>query len=218
METDEITIPISNDINLKGSLIIPSGAIALVIFSHSGESSRLNHNNKDIASILNKKKIATLLTDLLTEKEDGLFENSFDIDLLAGHLSGITNYVIQRPDLKNLKVGYFGAGTGTGAALKAAVGAGKTIRAIVSRGGRPNLSKEELAEVKAPTLLLVGNLDDEVIKFNQWTFDALQCEKKLEVIEGASHLLEEPGKLDEVAQLAANWFARHLQPDPLLTT
>lgn len=217
METDEITIQVGDGISLKGNLTIPSGANAVVIFSHESGNSRLSHKNKEVAEILNKEKIATLVTDLLSEKEELTYEKSFDTDLLAAHLVNITNYVTQRPDLKNLKVGYFGAVTGSGAALKAAAQTDAIVRAIVSRGGRPNLSEADLAKVKAPTLLIVGSLDDEVIEFNQWAFKALQCEKKLEVIEGASHLLEEPGKLEEVAKLAANWFVKHLHPDPLLS-
>jgi putative phosphoribosyl transferase len=217
MKTDEITIQVDNDISLKGNLTVPSGANALVIFSHESESSRLSHKNKEVAEILNKEKIATLLTDLLTEKENASYENSFDTDLLAAHLVKITNYVMQIPNLKNLKIGYFGAATGSGAALKAASHKDASIQAIVSRGGRPNLSEEDLTKVKAPTLLIVGSLDDELIEFNQWAYKALQCEKKMEVIEGASHLLEEPGKLEEVAKLATNWFVKHLHPNPLLT-
>lgn len=217
METDEITIPVSDGVSLKGKLTVPSGANALVIFSHGSGDSRLSQKNNELAEILNKEKIATLLTDLLTEKEDTTYENSFDTDLLVGHLASKTASVMQRPDLKNLKIGYFGAGTGSGAALKAAARSDAAVQAIVSRAGRPNLSEEELAKIKAPTLLIVGSLDDELIEFNLWAFNALQCEKKLETIEGVSHLLEEPGKLDEVGRLAAGWFTKYLHPDFLLT-
>ena len=217
METDEIKIPISEGNNLKGVLTIPSGANAIVIFSHGSGDSRLSRKNNELAEILNKEKIATLLTDLLTEQEDISLENSFNTDLLVGHLTDITKAVMERPDLQHFKIGYFGAATGAGAALKAAAGSSVAVHAIVSRGGRPNLSKEELAEVKVPTLLMVGGLDDELIGFNQWAFNALQCEKKLEIVEGASHLLEESGKLNEVGRLATGWFAKYLHPDFLLT-
>lgn len=217
METHEITIPISGDISLKGTLTIPAGANAIVIFSQSTGDSRLNPKNSELAEILNKEKIATLLTDLLTEQEDISFENTFNTDLLVEHLTGITTTVMQRPDLYHFKIGYFGAATGSGAALKAAARSDTTVHAIVSRGGRPNLTEAELATVKAPTLLIVGSLDDDLIQFNQWAFKALQCEKELEIVEGATHLLEEPGKIDEVGRLAAGWFAKYLHPDYLLT-
>jgi putative phosphoribosyl transferase len=217
METDEITIPVGNGISLRGNLTTPPGANALVIFSHSTGDSRLSHKNNELAEALNKEKIATLLTDLLTEKEEAAYENSFDIDLLAGHLVSITNHMKQMPVFKHLKVGYFGADTGAAAALKASVQMGDIIHAVVSRGGRPNLTKEDIAAIKSPTLLIVGGLDDDLIEFNLWAYNLLQCEKKLEVVEGASHLLEEPGKLEEVARLTAEWFATHLHPDPLLT-
>jgi len=160
--------------------------------------------------------MATLLIDLLTEKEDAAYENSFDIDLLAGHLVSVTNHIKKMPIFQHVKIGYFGADTGAAAALKASVQMGNIVHAVVSRGGRPNLTKENIAVVKSPTLLIVGGLDNDLIEFNLWAYNLLQCEKKLEVVEGASHLLEEPGKLEEVARLTVNWFAKHLHPDALL--
>jgi putative phosphoribosyl transferase len=215
---DEITIPAGNGISLKGNLTVPSESNALVIFSHGSGSSRMSRRNKHVAEILNKEKIATLLTDLLTEKEDAIYENRFDIDLLTERLVNVTNYVMQIPPLQNLKVGYFGASTGAASALKAAARIHDTIHAVVSRGGRPDLAKEDLTEVRTPTLLIVGSLDGTVIELNQWAFNQLPNEKKLEIVEGAAHLFEEPGKLDKVAGLAADWFIKYLHPNPSLKT
>lgn len=218
METNEITIPVGNNVNLKGNLNIPSGAHALVIFSHGSGSSRFSRRNNYVAELLNNEKMATLLTDLLTEKEDAIYENRFNIDLITERLVTATNQLRHRPGLQDLKTGYFGASTGAASALKAAARLGDAIHAVVSRGGRPDLAKEALTEVKAPTLLLVGSLDEGVIELNQRAYSVLRCEKSLEIINGASHLFEEPGKLDEVARFAANWFNHYLQSNPVLTT
>ncbi len=218
MEAIEIIIPIDNNISLNGNLNIPSGANSFVIFSHGSGSSRFSRRNNYVAEILNKQKIATLLTDLLTEKEDQIYENRFDIDLITARLVTVTNQVMQRPQLQNLKTGYFGASTGAASALKAAAHLGNAIQAIVSRGGRPDLAEEALIKVKVPTLLIVGSFDKGVIELNQMAYNKLQAEKQLKIVQGASHLFEEPGKLDEVAELAANWFTKHLHPNPILAT
>jgi putative phosphoribosyl transferase len=215
--TTEISIHINDKITLIGNLNNPPGANSLVIFSHGSGSSRFSIRNKYVAEIFNKGKIATLLTDLLTEQEDRIYKNRFDIDLITERLITITKQMLQRPELQYLKVGYFGASTGAASALKAAAMLGDTIHAVVSRGGRPDLAKEALAGVKAPTLLILGSLDEEVIELNQRAYSMLQCEKKLEIIHGATHLFEEPGKLDEVASFATKWFTQYLHPNALLT-
>lgn len=217
MKTNEINIPISDSIILHGTLNLPSNASAFVIFSHGSGSSRFSIRNRHVAEILNKEKFATLLIDLLTEKEDQIFENRFNIDLLTERLVLVTTYVNQLPELKNLPIGYFGASTGAASALKAAERLNDIIHAVVSRGGRPDLAKTSLKQVHAPTLLIVGSLDGQVIELNNQAYSMLQCEKKMEIIEGASHLFEEPGKLDLVAKFATNWFKNHLHGIKIIT-
>jgi putative phosphoribosyl transferase len=217
MEPNEITIKVGNVI-LMGNLNVPPGAGSLVIFSHGSGSSRFSRRNKLVAEILNKKGIATLLTDLLTQKEDEIYENRFNIDLITERLVDVTLQVTQKPVLSGLKTGYFGASTGAASALKAAARLSNKIEAVVSRGGRPDLAKEALVHVKAPTLLIVGSLDYGVIELNESAYKMLQCEKKLEIVYGAAHLFEEPGKLDEVAALASGWFTKYLHPNPIPLT
>lgn len=209
MKKSEIKIPVGS-ITLKGNLNIPSDATSLIIFSHGSGSSRFSTRNNYVAEILNKEKIATLLTDLLTENEDRVFENRFNIDLLTERLISVTSYVRHLPELSHLPIGYFGASTGAASALKASVQLKELIHAVVSRGGRPDMAKSVLPNVKAPTLLIVGSLDGEVIKLNEIAYSLLNCEKKIQIIEGASHLFEEPGKLNEVAHLASDWFQKQL--------
>ncbi len=212
----EINIHVSDDLDLKGNLNIPKKPKAFVIFSHGSGSSRFSSRNRFVAQLLNKQNIATLLTDLLTEVEDKNFENRFDIELLTERLVKVTNYVIQISELKGLKVGYFGASTGAASAVKAAAQLKNTIQVIVSRGGRPDLAGDSLSELDVPTLFLVGSLDTQVIKLNNQAFNKLKCEKEIQIIEGASHLFEEPGKLNEVAQIAAEWFEKYLVLSPEL--
>lgn len=216
MENKEINIHVSDDVDLKGNLNLPNKPKAFVIFSHGSGSSRFSSRNRFVAQLLNRQNIATLLTDLLTEEEDKNFENRFDIDLLTERLVKVTNYVIQISDLKDLKVGYFGASTGAASAVKAAAQLKDTIQAIVSRGGRPDLAGDSLSEIVVPTLFLVGSLDRQVIKLNNQAFNKLKCEKQIQIIEGASHLFEEPGKLNEVAQIAVEWFEKYLVLSPEL--
>ncbi len=218
MMNKEITIPVSNDIILIGNLNIPANANSLVIFSHGSGSSRFSRRNNYVAEILNKEKIATLLTDLLTEKEDEIYANRFNIDLITERLIAVTKHVIKMPELQNLPVGYFGASTGAASAIKAAAWMGGAIQAVVSRGGRPDLASGDLRKIKAPTLLIVGSLDTIVIELNQEAYKLLKCEKKMEIVEGATHLFEEPGKLDIVAKLATNWFVGHMHVNPVLTS
>lgn len=216
MEKREVNIQISDDVNLKGNLNIPEHPKAFVIFSHGSGSSRFSSRNRFVAQLLNKRNIVTLLTDLLTEEEDKNYENRFDIELLTERLVKVTNYVIQISDLKDLKVGFFGASTGAASAVNAAAELKNKIQAIVSRGGRPDLAGDSLSKIVAPTLFLVGSLDTHVIKLNNQAFNKLKCEKQIQIIEGATHLFEEPGKLNEVAQYAVEWFEKHLVLKPEL--
>lgn len=210
MKTAEISISINENIKLKGNLQVPYDPVALVIFSHGSGSSRFSKRNRHVAGILNGYNIATLLIDLLTEEEDSTYQNRFNIELLTNRLVDVTNYCIQLSEFKNLGVGYFGASTGAASALKAAARMPSVIQTIVSRGGRPDLAADKLLNVKAPTLLIVGSLDMDVILLNEIAYSKLNCEKELRIVKGAGHLFEEPGKLDEVATLAAEWFNKHL--------
>jgi dienelactone hydrolase len=154
--------------------------------------------------------MATLLIDLLSLYEDSVYENRFDIDLLTTRLVAVTEFVRRNKNLKHLHIGYFGASTGAASALEAAARLGETVEAIVSRGGRPDLAETGLPLVKAPTLLIVGGLDVEVIEMNRDAYGQLNCEKRMVIVEGATHLFEEEGKLEEVAKLATEWFESHL--------
>jgi dienelactone hydrolase len=196
------------DVNLQGNLAIPENATGIVIFSHGSGSSRLSPRNNYVAEVLQQKGKATLLFDLLTEKEDRIYENRFNIDLLTERLIAITKWVKENPETKGLNLGYFGASTGAASALVAAAYFGDEIKAIVSRGGRPDLGMQDIHKVKAPTLLIVGGYDDLVIQLNQKAFEKLQCERKFEIVPEASHLFEEPGKLEIVARLSADWFSK----------
>ena len=157
--------------------------------------------------------MATLLFDLLTAVEDRVYENRFNIDLLTKRLIDVTQWAQRQKETKGLPIGYFGASTGAASALRAAAFYGKDIKAVVSRGGRPDMASNDLHKVTAPTLLIVGGLDDVVIKLNEMAYQKLQGERALEIIPNASHLFEEPGKLEEVARISANWFAKYIQPD-----
>ena len=197
-------------LTLNGDLTIPKNPIGLVIFSHGSGSSRLSPRNRYVAEILNEKGLATLLFDLLTIDEDRVYENRFNIELLTRRLIAVTQWAQQQTETKGMHIGYFGASTGAASALKAAAFYGGDIKAVVSRGGRPDLALNELPKVTAPTLLLVGGWDDVVIELNQKAYDKLHCERKLTIVPQATHLFEEPGKLKEVAQVSAQWFATHL--------
>jgi dienelactone hydrolase len=198
-----------NDVALGANLAVADEAKGLVIFSHGSGSSRHSPRNNFVADILNKHNISTLLTDLLTAAEDQTYENRFDILLLSHRLVQVTEWTIDQPQLSQLPVGYFGASTGAASALQSAALLDKTIRAVVSRGGRPDLTKS-LNAVKAPTLLIVGSRDTQVLGLNNQAYEQLNCEKNIEIVEGASHLFEEPGTLHVVANLAADWFNRYL--------
>lgn len=197
-------------ISLKGNLTIPENAIGMVMFSHGSGSSRLSPRNNYVAESLQKKGLATLLFDLLTEDEDRIYENRFNIDVITMRLIDVTQWVQNLKEAEGLSIGYFGASTGAASALRAAAFFGKDIKAVVSRGGRPDLAMQELHKVTAPTLLIVGGWDHLVIKLNQEAYGKLECKRKLEIVPEASHLFEEPGKLEQVAELAASWFTKYL--------
>ena len=197
-------------VTLDGELGLPEQAKGVAIFAHGSGSSRLSPRNTHVARALQKAGIGTLLFDLLTNEEDRIYERRFDIDLLARRLMGATNWLALRPDLQGMALGYFGASTGAAAALQAAAQLGATIKAVVSRGGRPDLAMPYLEDVLAPTLLIVGERDGQVLQLNIEALDHLAAEKELSVVPGATHLFEEPGTLDQVANLAKKWFIRYL--------
>lgn len=199
-----------DDVSLRADLFIPDQANGLVIFSHGSGSSRLSPRNQYVAKLLQTNGLATLLFDLLTPQEDRLYSNRFDIELLTRRLVSVTLWAQDNAQSRHLSLGYFGASTGAASALNAAAMLGKSIRAVVSRGGRPDLALDRLDQVISPTLLLVGARDLPVIKLNENALARLQCEKELKIIPGASHLFEEQGKLEEVAILSANWFNQWL--------
>lgn len=199
------------DIELKGEIIIPLKATSLVIFAHGSGSNYMSKRNETVAKTLHQKNIGTLLINLLTEQEDLQYRNRFDIELLTERLIKITDWVEKEESEKNLTIGYFGASTGAAAALNAAAKI-SNISAVVSRGGRPDLVSDQLSDVETPTLLIVGSLDYDVLKMNELAYNKLNCEKKLEVLQGATHLFEEHGMINKVAELAAKWFEKHLQP------
>jgi dienelactone hydrolase len=198
-----------NDIELGANLAEPDDARALVIFAHGSGSSRLSPRNNFVADILNKHNLSTLLTDLLTAFEDQIYSNRFDIALLSHRLVQVTEWASLQPGLTRMPVGYFGASTGAASALQAAALLDIAIKAVVSRGGRPDLAIA-LKQVKAPTLLIVGSRDTQVMGLNKQAYDQLSCEKRIEIVDGASHLFEEPGALHKVADLAADWFDKYL--------
>ncbi|WP_159588997.1 dienelactone hydrolase family protein [Chelativorans xinjiangense] len=195
---------------LDGFLGVPPDAQGIVIFAHGSGSGRHSPRNNYVATQLRKAGLATFLLDLLTPSEEADRRNVFDIPLLASRLERATRWVASAADTAHLNPGYFGASTGAAAALTAAADAGSPIGAVVSRGGRPDMALSVLSKVRAPTLLLVGSLDGPVIDMNRQAYDALSSKKSLIIVEGASHLFEEPGKLDEVVRHATEWFLTHL--------
>jgi putative phosphoribosyl transferase len=212
--TLEIEISITSNIHLSGILHVPKNARGIVLFAHGSGSSRLSTRNQYVAAILNEAGMATLLFDLLTPAEEQIDditrEHRFNIELLASRLIAATDWILQYAATKSLAIGYFGASTGGGAALQAAAKKQAIVKAIVSRGGRPDLAGAALSHVQAPTLLIVGGHDEVVIGMNQHAMEQMHCVKKLVIVPGATHLFEEPGTLDEVAKLAREWFVGHL--------
>ena len=212
----EVSIQL-DETHLSGHLYIPSKARGIIIFSHGSGSSRFSKRNLQVARSLHEGKYGTLLFDLLTTHEDTLYSNRFDIDLLTRRLIGATDCLKCLSVAKHYPIGYFGASTGAACALQAAARL-KQIGAVVSRGGRPDLASiEDLNKVEAPVLLIVGSLDEKVLHLNQMAFEQLGCSKELVVINGATHLFEEKGTLDEVAKLALAWFGKHLNSRAVMT-
>lgn len=201
------------DSYVAGDLIVPANAQGLVIFAHGSGSSRLSPRNRVVATALNEAGFATLLFDLLTAAEAGRRELVFDIALLAQRLELVTHWAQEEPATRALPIGYFGASTGAAAALRAAAVAGDAVRAVVSRGGRPDMAGEFLPNVSAPTLLIVGSNDPEVLELNRRAAAMLNCAHHLDIVPGAGHLFEEPGTLEVVQHLAARWFTDYI-PDP----
>lgn len=211
-----ITIDIAVEgATISGILELPNNPIGIVLFAHGSGSSRLSPRNKLVASHLRKAGMGTILMDLLTPREDANYENRFNISLLAERLDAVAEWVFHDIRLSTLPIALFGASTGAAAALIVAAKRAKSINPIyslVSRGGRPDLvSKDLLAQVASPTLLLVGSLDSQVIDLNQYAYSCLTCVKKLEIISGASHLFEEPGMLEQVSDHAARWFLSYFK-------
>jgi len=200
---------------LDGDLVVPERATGVVLFAHGSGSSRHSPRNRYVASVLQEGGLATLLLDLLTAAEEQVDLNTghlrFDIDLLAERLLEATDWLEREPATRGLSIGYFGASTGAGAALVAASERRSLIHAVVSRGGRPDLAGSALARVQAPTLLIVGGDDHQVITLNRRALGELQCEKELSIVPGATHLFEEPGTLEQAAKLACNWFEGYLK-------
>jgi putative phosphoribosyl transferase len=213
MQEREVRVS-AGPVTLEGSLGIPNSAGGVVLFAHGSGSGRHSPRNRYVARVLREANLATLLIDLLTEDEEEVDLRTtrlrFDIELLARRLVGATDWLVQNPDTEQLRIGYFGASTGAGAALVAAAERPDEVGAIVSRGGRPDLAGDALPLVKAPTLLIVGGNDEPVIGMNEEALARMRAVKRLKIVSGASHLFEEPGALEEVAQLAAGWFAHHL--------
>ena len=215
MQEREVRVS-AGPVTLGGSLGIPNSAGGVVLFAHGSGSGRHSPRNRYVARVLREANLATLLIDLLTEDEEEVDLRTtrlrFDIELLARRLVGATDWLVQNPDTEQLRIGYFGASTGAGAALVAAAERPDEVGAIVSRGGRPDLAGDALPLVKAPTLLIVGGNDEPVIGMNEEALARMRAVKRLQIVPGASHLFEEPGALEEVARLATVWFARHLGP------
>jgi putative phosphoribosyl transferase len=213
MHESVVQIPVGG-LALEGALAIPEDAYGLVVFTHGSGSSRHSVRNRQVTRFLQEEGLATLLFDLLTAEEEQIDLRTrqlrFDIPLLAERVVGVTDWLVQQPETRHLPIGYFGASTGAAAALIAAAARPGVVRAVVSRGGRPDLAEKALPSVRAATLLIVGGEDTPVIGMNEFAFGRLSGNKRLAIIPGATHLFEEPGALDEVARLAREWFREYL--------
>lgn len=218
-ESNQVVIPVEAG-ELEGTLVIPRGALGVVLFAHGSGSSRHSPRNQSVARYLERARVGTLLLDLLTRGEGRIDEQTaylrFDIGLLARRLAIATDWLATRPQGRGLRLGYFGASTGAAAALVAAVERASLIAAVVSRGGRPDLAGGALERVAAPTLLIVGGDDTPVIELNESALGRLRCDKHLEIVRGAGHLFEESGTLERVADLAVHWFAQHFVHPPTM--
>jgi putative phosphoribosyl transferase len=201
-------------VHLEGNLIVPRNAQGIVMFAHGSGSSRFSSRNRYVADVLRSGGLGTLLLDLLTPEEEAIDDRTrhlrFDIEMLAQRLVGTVTWLREQSDYGHHKIGYFGASTGGGAALVAAAQIPHEIGAVVSRGGRPDLAGPALERVQAPTLLIVGGNDLPVIQMNQDAYNRMKCERRLEIIEGATHLFDEAGTLERVAALAREWFTKYL--------
>jgi putative phosphoribosyl transferase len=210
-----VRIPAADGVAIEGMLEVPDAAAGVVLFAHGSGSSRHSPRNNYVADVLQKAGIGTLLMDLLTPEEDRDYARRFDIALLTTRLEAAARWVAAHPATQDMPLGFFGASTGAAAALEAAAALGNRVRAVVSRGGRPDLaSVQALSKVSVPTLLLVGGDDTGVIELNQHALDLMHCEKEMSIVPGATHLFEEPGALEIVAESAAHWFARYLRTPP----
>ena len=210
LTTRLVDIPVDS-VHMEGLLTLPTGARGIVLFAHGSGSSRHSPRNNFVARVLNEKGMGTLLLDLLTLTENLDYHTRFDMTLLTHRLLVATRWIKLQPQTRQLPLGYFGASTGAAAALQAAAALGPDVRAVVSRGGRPDLAgSHDLTRVKSPTLLLVGGRDEEVLALNHEAYARLPCTKELLVIPGATHLFDEPGTLDEVARQASGWFRHYL--------
>ena len=205
----EVSIP-ADSVTLEGTLAVPKGTQALVVFAHGSGSSRHSRRNRFVAEVLHGRGIGTLLFDLLTAEEDTVYENRFDIPLLAVRLIAATNWLKGLEQIVHFRIGYFGASTGAAAAIAAAADLGARIGAVVSRGGHPDLAETALPRMQAPTLLIVGGHDEVVLDLNRRAYQLITAEKELKIVPGATHLFEEAGALEEVARLAAEWFRKYL--------
>ncbi len=210
----DTAIPFENGLQLGALLAIPAQALGMVVFVHGSGSSRLSTRNQKVANFLNDAGFATLLFDLLSEHESLNRNNVFDINLLASRLIAATRWVTTQPQTRELPISYFGASTGAAAALVGSINAPVPISAIVSRGGRPDLADGALPSVSAPTLLIVGGADNQVLSWNQSAQRLLKCENRLMVVPGAGHLFEEPGAMEQVQDLALAWFLMHPPTKP----
>jgi pimeloyl-ACP methyl ester carboxylesterase len=210
-EHKELVRIAADSAQVEGMLEVPQDAVGIILFAHGSGSSRLSPRNNYVAQILRNAGMGTLLMDLLTPKEDQDYRTRFDISLLTRRLHTAIKWLRQYNITQSLPSGLFGASTGAAAALEVAALSGPAVRAVVSRGGRPDLAgRDALEKVTAPTLLIVGGLDDVVIQLNQAAYSTLQCPKQFVIVPGATHLFEEPGKLEAVAEHASNWFLQHL--------
>ncbi len=214
--SEEIRIQ-ADGVGLDGNLEVPAHAAGIVLFAHGSGSSRHSRRNQFVARSLREAGMGTLLFDLLTREEEEIEQHTahlrFDIEMLARRLVAATRWARGGTDLGTLPIGYFGASMGGGAALVAAAEIPEEVRAVVSRGGRPDLAGEALGKVRPPTLLIVGGWDGPVIEMNREAFRKLNCVKRIEIVPEATHLFEEPGKLEEVARLSAGWFAEHFRSE-----
>ncbi len=215
MPANEIVIPVKG-IHLQAQLHLPAQAPGIIIFAHGSGSSRHSPRNQMVANILGQRGLGTLLFDLLTRDEEQAEAQTrhlrFDIPMLAERLIAVTRWALDETTTRDLNAAYFGSSTGAAAALVAAAELGEDVSAVVSRGGRPDLAGDALERVVAPTLLIVGANDSPVIPLNEEAYERLRCERALRIVPGATHLFEEPGKLELVANMAAEWFADRLQP------